>query len=256
MLNINWSKLPHCPDNQLVQGSNSTDAGYDIRIAKSVLVRSYSSLEAVGSYTWEILEKESNLDIPELKDSSAYVTLFTGEGSYKQKVFNSLYGDYEYLQETIELYSSYCFDSLIRFASPLEKREGFGPYFIVLSSEFNNYSSMLKKESYILRKKYKPTLVPTGIRISPQSLAWCAVAIRSGMSKYGIALSNSLGVIDMSFTGELMLPLYSLNHDVPFIKGERVAQLIPMYQHEVNMQVVESIGDIDTRTGFGSTGIK
>ena len=117
-------------------------------------------------------------------------------------------------------------------------------------------------EGYILRPKYKGVLVKTGIRVHPEDLMFTQIYSRSSAVKMGMSLANSVGIVDYSYSGELMVALYSLNPDAPsFIcKGERIAQLVPQEQVRINMVEVseetyeENAKKRGERSGFGSTG--
>lgn len=70
--------------------------------------------------------------------------------------------------------------------------------------------------------------VPTGIAIrlpSPETVG--LIFARSGLAvKHGLTLSNSVGVIDSDYTGELRVGLVNLSQEAYTIQpGERIAQL-------------------------------
>lgn len=101
-------------------------------------------------------------------------------------------------------------------------------------------------------------LIPTGIAISlpsPQHVA--LVFVRSSMGiKYGIGLSNGVGVIDSDYRGEIRVGLTNLS-DVPYTvqPGDRVAQLAIMPVTQVQPVQVEELDETDRGAGgFGSTG--
>jgi len=100
--------------------------------------------------------------------------------------------------------------------------------------------------------------VPAGISIEPDSVD-CAVFIfaRSGLAtRHGIALSNSVGVVDSDYRGEVIVGL--INHsDAAYTvsPGERIAQMVVM---PVCLPEIVPADDL-TGTGrgdggFGSTG--
>ena len=77
---------------------------------------------------------------------------------------------------------------------------------------------------------------------------------RSGMgTRHGITLSNSVGVIDSDYRGELKVGL--VNHgDVPYTiqPGDRIAQLMVL---RPTLTVVEELDETERGSGgFGSTG--
>lgn len=101
-------------------------------------------------------------------------------------------------------------------------------------------------------------LIPTGIAISLPSPQYVAlVFVRSSMGiKYGIGLSNGVGVIDSDYRGEIRVGLTNLS-DVPYTvqPGDRVAQLAIMPVTQVQPVQVEELDETDRGAGgFGSTG--
>ena len=80
---------------------------------------------------------------------------------------------------------------------------------------------------------------------------------RSGMgTRHGITLSNSVGVIDSDYRGELTVGL--VNHgDVPYTiqPGDRIAQLMVLPILRPTLTVVEELDETERGSGgFGSTG--
>lgn len=124
------------------------------------------------------------------------------------------------------------------------------------------YEGKDRKLKTVYRKKFKTKLVKTGICINPNFICWTAILPRSSTSRsYQTHLANSLGVIDLKYSGpedELYLALQPYaNTETIFMKGERVAQLIP-----INMVFPLELKQVDpndwnntiSRGGFGSTG--
>lgn len=101
-------------------------------------------------------------------------------------------------------------------------------------------------------------LVPTGIAIELESADYVALVFaRSGLAvKHGLALSNSVGVIDSDYRGEISVGLVNLSNTAYTItNGERIAQLAVM--PVALPQIVEVTQLSDTARGaggFGSTG--
>ena len=101
-------------------------------------------------------------------------------------------------------------------------------------------------------------LVPTGIAIALPGPEYVAlVCSRSGMgTRHGITLSNSVGVIDSDYRGQLTVGL--VNHgDVPYTiqPGDRIAQLMVLPILRPTLTVVEELDETERGSGgFGSTG--
>ena len=104
------------------------------------------------------------------------------------------------------------------------------------------------------------TLVPTGLAISPETEGVVAiVAGRSGLGvKKGVTLSNSIGVIDSDYRGEICVGL--INHgEEPFIiaRGDRIAQLFFLPVLHADFLVTETLDETERGAGgFGHTGVK
>lgn len=83
---------------------------------------------------------------------------------------------------------------------------------------------------------------------------------RSSLHKQGWRLSNSVGVIDSDYRGEIILALEHLGKRKPLVEGQRVAQLVlvPCFTGQAQKLTYEQF---TTRTtargdgGFGSTGV-
>ena len=103
-------------------------------------------------------------------------------------------------------------------------------------------------------------MIPTGIAISPESKDVVAiVAGRSGLGvKKGVTLSNSIGVIDSDYRGEISVGL--INHgDEPFEvrRGDRIAQMMFVPVYTAAFTVTETLDETERGAGgFGHTGVK
>jgi len=100
--------------------------------------------------------------------------------------------------------------------------------------------------------------IPTGIAVSVPRGYGGFVFARSGLaSKYGITMSNGVGVIDSDYTGELILLMINLSDESFTVKnGDRIAQLIIMNVYQPEIVPVSEFGETARGVGgFGSTGI-
>ena len=100
-------------------------------------------------------------------------------------------------------------------------------------------------------------LIPTGIAIEPADNVAVLLFARSGLaSKHGIALANSVGVVDPDYRGEIMVAL--INHsDTPYVihHGERIAQMgfFPFLQ--ADFLPADDLSQTERGSGgFGHTG--
>ncbi|MDB2461349.1 dUTP diphosphatase [Gammaproteobacteria bacterium] len=102
------------------------------------------------------------------------------------------------------------------------------------------------------------TLIPTGLAFFIEDNDYAGIILpRSGLGhKHGIILSNSVGLIDSDYQGELMISLYNNSKKIFSINsGDRVAQflLTPVIKIEYNF--VENFEKTERSTGsFGHSG--
>ncbi len=105
-------------------------------------------------------------------------------------------------------------------------------------------------------------LIPTGIALAPETGDEPVAALiyaRSGLAiKHGIALQNSVGVIDADYRGEIKVGLINLSGEPYTItSGERIAQMIfTPVRRGIFTQVSELDGTERGSGGFGSTGTR
>lgn len=82
---------------------------------------------------------------------------------------------------------------------------------------------------------------------------------RSSVRKYDLLLTNSVGVIDSGYRGEIQATFKKYSDDLPFSKiynvGERGAQIIILPYPEVKFIESENLSDTERgSSGFGSSG--
>ena len=101
-------------------------------------------------------------------------------------------------------------------------------------------------------------MIPTGLAMAIPTAEWVGlVYARSGLAvRRGITLSNSVGVIDSDYRGEIRVGLCNLGQEPYTIQpGERIAQLVIS---PVLLPPVEEANELDSTErgtgGFGSTG--
>ena len=100
--------------------------------------------------------------------------------------------------------------------------------------------------------------IPTGIAIELADKGMAAFLFaRSGLGvKHGITLSNSVGVVDSDYRGEICVGLCNVSCEPYTIQpGERVAQMVIMPVVCAEYVEAQELGDTDRGAGgFGSTG--
>jgi dUTP pyrophosphatase len=80
---------------------------------------------------------------------------------------------------------------------------------------------------------------------------------RSSIRKYELALSNSVGVIDSGYRGELQATFKKTNglDSLAYKVGDRIAQIIIIPYPPIEFDVVDELSDTERgEGGFGSTG--
>lgn len=118
-------------------------------------------------------------------------------------------------------------------------------------------ADMYAMEDVTIAPHTQGTPVKTGVHIQlPES--WVAFILpRSSIgAKTPLRLSNSVGVIDSGYRGEVRA-LYDNISDEPYEihKGDRIAQMLVMPSYRFKANIVDSLEDSDRgEGGFGSTG--
>jgi dUTP pyrophosphatase len=80
---------------------------------------------------------------------------------------------------------------------------------------------------------------------------------RSSIRKYDLTLSNSVGVIDSGYRGELQVTFKKTNglDSFKYNVGDRIAQITILPYPKINFKKVDNLSDSDRgEGGFGSTG--
>lgn len=112
-------------------------------------------------------------------------------------------------------------------------------------------------EAPLMLQPGKLASVPTGIAVKLPEGSVGLLFGRSGLGvKHGITLSNSVGVIDSDYVGEILVGLCNVS-DEPYtiMPLDRIAQLVIMSPLPVTLVPAETLEDTDRGSGgFGSTG--
>lgn len=110
----------------------------------------------------------------------------------------------------------------------------------------------------ITLQPFERATIPTGIAVALSSSEYAVfIFARSGLGiKYGIALSNGVGVIDSDYRGEICVGLQnSSNSSYTINPNDRIAQMVVMPVCTPEIAVVEQLDETERNTGgFGSTG--
>ena len=114
----------------------------------------------------------------------------------------------------------------------------------------------LKATKTILIDAYHTVAIPTGIGIEIPEGYLGMVCSRSGLASRNVIVTNSPGIIDSDYRGEIRVLLTNLS-SVPYQvkKGDRVAQLVIVQYLRVQPMQVDTLSDTARGDGgFGSTG--
>lgn len=100
-------------------------------------------------------------------------------------------------------------------------------------------------------------LYDTGIKMRVAHGYYAEVVPRSSLSKSGYMLTNSIGVIDRNYNGNVFVALTKYDEDAPEIEFPfRCCQII--FRKQIHMDMVEVSNDFEATSrgtgGFGSTG--
>ena len=96
-----------------------------------------------------------------------------------------------------------------------------------------------------IKKKMGNTCIyDTGVSVKPADGYYFDVVPRSSISKMGYIQTNSVGIIDSGYRGNIMIALTKINDEIPDIEmGTRVAQIIPRKLELVKMIEVDSLDE-------------
>ena len=81
---------------------------------------------------------------------------------------------------------------------------------------------------------------------------------RSSIRKYGLMLSNSVGVIDSGYRGEIQATFKKTQgwESLQYVKGDRIVQIIIVPYPKVTFVEVDTLSETERGNGgFGSTGV-
>lgn len=130
------------------------------------------------------------------------------------------------------------------------------PFYATSGSAGMDLKACLSED--VTLKPLERALIPTGISILLPGPEYGAFLFaRSGLaSKHGIALANSVGVIDSDYTGEIKVALVNLsNEEYTVTNGERIAQMVILEVVKADFKVIDKLDDTQRGAGgFGSTG--
>jgi dUTP pyrophosphatase len=102
-------------------------------------------------------------------------------------------------------------------------------------------------------------IIPTGLYMELPEGTFGMITPRSGLAaKYSISITNSPGIIDETYRGQIQIILINLGEN-PFVvnHGDRIAQMLLMKYENMDFEIVEELNTTERNDGgFGHTGIK
>ena len=103
--------------------------------------------------------------------------------------------------------------------------------------------------------KNKIQTVGTGLAIEiPKNFAGL-IFPRSSIYRTQSVLSNSVGLIDHGYTGEIIFKFYSGNEEEMYEVGDRIGQLLIIPYPQIELEEVNELSESERGTGgYGSTG--
>lgn len=130
------------------------------------------------------------------------------------------------------------------------------PFYASVGAAGMDLAACIDEPVTIKAREHK--IIPTGISIALPSNEYVAlIYVRSSLGfKKGVTLSNSVGVIDSDYRGEIKVSLANLSsNDFVVNPGDRIAQLVVT---PVCIPEIETVTALPETTrgdgGFGSTG--
>ena len=99
--------------------------------------------------------------------------------------------------------------------------------------------------------------IATGIALEIPEGYHGEVTLRSGVSASGLVLTNSIGIIDSDYRGEIFLSLSNTGRSILKIAPyDRIAQIIFKKNEDAHFEIVAELSEtVRGEKGFGSTGV-
>lgn len=171
-------------------------------------------------------------------------------GNKKTLVDTAMQLTYDIFDKAIEKYHMYAIELPIQLED--------GAQVPTYAHDSDAAADMYSMEDVTIPAHFTGVPIKTGVHIQlPEG--WVAFILpRSSIgAKTPLRLSNSAGVIDSGYRGEIRA-LYDNISDEPYQihKGDRIVQMLVMPSYRFKANIVDSLEDSDRgEAGFGSTGI-
>lgn len=225
--------------------NNAIKSSITPAIMKESIDQLIKNLENEGYTRTQAIEDIVSLKIS-IKDYINSLNPSDGKRKIIDQIFNSLY---EVLDATVEKYHNYSIEL------PIQLEEG--AIVPTYAHSDDAAADLYALQDISLNAHTYGNKIHTGVHIQlPEG--WLALIIprSSTGAKTPFRLSNSVGLIDSGYRGELGVLYDNTSDNDAFIRqGERIAQLLVMPSYRFKAKVVESLEDSERGSdGFGSTG--
>lgn len=225
---------------------NAVDAAITPAIMQSSVEQITKNLETEGMKRSEAIEA-----LKYIKDEVKNYINSLAPSEIKQKLLDRIFkGLYNVFDTAIDQYHNY------NIVLPIQLEEGaIAPTYAHIGDAA---ADLYAADTVTLPAHSISTMIRTGVHIGlPEgwvALIWPRSSI--GM-KTGLRLSNSTGVIDSGYRGQLGVIYDNISDSDYTIKaGDRIAQLLVMPSYRFKAKVVENLDETERgEGGFGSTGV-
>lgn len=227
---------------------NNTDEQFNPQVVSQSINQIVKNLEDQGLTKAEAQEAVKSLSNT-LREMVYGEELLTG--NKKKLVDGVLDKMFDIFQQAADKYHSYA----IELPMTVDTREG--AKVPTYAHDTDAAADLYAMETVVVEGNTLGNKIRTGVKIQlPEG--WLAMILpRSSMgTKTPLRLSNSVGLIDSGYRGELGV-LYDNISDTPYTinAGDRIAQLLVMPSYRFQAKVVDILNNSDRgETGFGDSG--
>ena len=250
----------------LIQSIKSLTDIKDEELTKEMLDQILKNLD--DNFTPQVTSQSVNQIVKNLEDQGlTKAEAKEAINSLGDMIKEVIYGEQQYIGNKKVLVDTIVERLLGIFEHALEKYHSYAielPMTVDVGAQVPTYAhetdaaaDLYALETVVVEGKSLGNKIHTGVKIQlPEG--WLAMILpRSSMgTKTPLRLSNSVGLIDSGYRGELGV-LYDNISDTPYTinAGDRIAQLLVMPSYRFQAKVVDILADSDRgETGFGDSG--
>lgn len=250
----------------LIQSIKSLTDIKDEELTKEMLDQILKNLD--DNFTPQVTTQSVNQIVKNLEDQGlTKAEAKEAINSLGEMIKEVIYGEQQYIGNKKILIDTIVDRLLGIFENALEKYHSYAielPMTVDAGAQVPTYAhetdaaaDLYAMETVVVEGNSLGNKIRTGVKIQlPEG--WLAMILpRSSMGiKTPLRLSNSVGLIDSGYRGELGV-LYDNISDTPYTinAGDRIAQLLVMPSYRFQAKVVDILADSDRgETGFGDSG--